>query len=312
MSMTNFTHQTVLLNEAVDALSIRSDGIYVDGTFGRGGHSKKILMNLGPTGRLIVFDKDPEAIEVAMKLASEDARVSVVHNGFSSLNTALNELGIAKVDGILLDLGISSPQIDDGSRGFSFRFDAPLDMRMDTSRGLTAAQWLSEAEEKDIAEVIKTYGEERFNRQIARAIVERRTENPITTTGELAALTAQVVRTRERGQDPATRTFQAIRIFINRELEEVKNVLPQAVASLNARGRLAVISFHSLEDRIVKQYFKSLVEKPKLPRWAMVKDEDLPAAPIELMGKAIKPSAEEILANPRSRSAIMRVVEKTN
>ena len=312
MSMTNFTHQTVLLNEAVDALSIRSDGIYVDGTFGRGGHSKTILMNLGPTGRLIVFDKDPEAIEVAMKLASEDARVSVVHNGFSSLNTALNELGIAKVDGILLDLGISSPQIDDGSRGFSFRFDAPLDMRMDTSRGLTAAQWLSEAEEKDIAEVIKTYGEERFNRQIARAIVERRTENPITTTGELAALAAQVVRTRERGQDPATRTFQAIRIFINRELEEVKNVLPQAIASLNARGRLAVISFHSLEDRIVKQYFKSLVEKPKLPRWAMVKDEDLPAAPIELMGKAIKPSAEEILANPRSRSAIMRVVEKTN
>ena len=312
MSMTNFTHQTVLLNEAVDALSIRSDGIYVDGTFGRGGHSKKILMNLGPTGRLIVFDKDPQAIEVAMKLASEDARVSVVHNGFSSLNTALNELGIAKVDGILLDLGISSPQIDDGSRGFSFRFDAPLDMRMDTSRGLTAAQWLSEAEEKDIAEVIKTYGEERFNRQIARAIVERRTENPITTTGELAALAAQVVRTRERGQDPATRTFQAIRIFINRELEEVKNVLPQAIASLNARGRLAVISFHSLEDRIVKQYFKSLVEKPKLPRWAMVKDEDLPAAPIELMGKAIKPSAEEISANPRSRSAIMRVVEKTN
>ena len=312
MSMTKFTHQTVLLNEAVDALSIRSDGIYVDGTFGRGGHSKKILMNLGPTGRLIVFDKDPQAIEVAMKLSSEDERVSVVHNGFSSLSTALNELGIAKVDGILLDLGISSPQIDDGSRGFSFRFDAPLDMRMDTSRGLTAAQWLSEAEEKDIAEVIKTYGEERFNRQIARAIVERRTENPITTTGELAALAAQVVRTRERGQDPATRTFQAIRIFINRELEEVKNVLPQAIASLNARGRLAVISFHSLEDRIVKQYFKSLVEKPKLPRWAMVKDEDLPAAPIELMGKAIKPSAEEILANPRSRSAIMRVVEKTN
>ena len=312
MSMTKFTHQTVLLNEAVDALSIRSDGIYVDGTFGRGGHSKKILMNLGPTGRLIVFDKDPQAIEVAMKLSSEDERVSVVHNGFSSLSTALNELGIAKVDGILLDLGISSPQIDDGSRGFSFRFDAPLDMRMDTSRGLTAAQWLSEAEEKDIAEVIKTYGEERFNRQIARAIVERRTENPITTTGELAALTAQVVRTRERGQDPATRTFQAIRIFINRELEEVKNVLPQAIESLNARGRLAVISFHSLEDRIVKQYFKSLVEKPKLPRWAMVKDEDLPVAPIELMGKAIKPSAEEISANPRSRSAIMRVVEKTN
>ena len=312
MSMTKFTHQTVLLNEAVDALSIRSDGIYVDGTFGRGGHSKKILMNLGPTGRLIVFDKDPQAIEVAMKLSSEDERVSVVHNGFSSSSTALNELGIAKVDGILLDLGISSPQIDDGSRGFSFRFDAPLDMRMDTSRGLTAAQWLAEAEEQDIAEVIKTYGEERFNRQIARAIVARRAENPITTTGELAALTAQVVRTRERGQDPATRTFQAIRIFINRELEEVKNVLPQAVEHLNVGGRLAVIAFHSLEDRIVKQYFKSLVERPKLPRWAMVKDEDLPAAPVTLMGKAIKPSAEEVSANPRARSAIMRVLEKTN
>ena len=312
MSMTKFTHQTVLLNEAVDALSIRSDGIYVDGTFGRGGHSKKILMNLGPTGRLIVFDKDPQAIEVAMKLSSEDERVSVVHNGFSSLSMALNELGIAKVDGILLDLGISSPQIDDGSRGFSFRFDAPLDMRMDTSRGLTAAQWLAEAEEQDIAEVIKTYGEERFNRQIARAIVARRAENPITTTGELAALTAQVVRTRERGQDPATRTFQAIRIFINRELEEVKNVLPQAVEHLSVGGRLAVIAFHSLEDRIVKQYFKSLVERPKLPRWAMVKDEDLPAAPVTLMGKAIKPSAEEVSANPRARSAIMRVLEKTN
>ena len=312
MSMTKFTHQTVLLNEAVDALSIRSDGIYVDGTFGRGGHSKKILMNLGPTGLFIVFDKDPQAIEVAMKLSSEDERVSVVHNGFSSLSTALNELGIAKVDGILLDLGISSPQIDDGSRGFSFRFDAPLDMRMDTSRGLTAAQWLAEAEEQDIAEVIKTYGEERFNRQIARAIVARRAENPITTTGELAALTAQVVRTRERGQDPATRTFQAIRIFINRELEEVKNVLPQAVEHLNVGGRLAVIAFHSLEDRIVKQYFKSLVERPKLPRWAMVKDEDLPAAPVTLMGKAIKPSAEEVSANPRARSAIMRVLEKTN
>ena len=262
MSMTKFTHQTVLLNEAVDALSIRSDGIYVDVTFGRGGHSRKILTNLRPAGRLIVFDKDPQAIEVAMKLASEDKRVSVVHNGFSSLSTALNELGIEKVDGILLDLGISSPQIDDGSRGFSFRFDAPLDMRMDTSRGLTAAQWLAEAEEQDIAEVIKTYGEERFNRQIARAIVARRAENPITTTGELAALTAQVVRTRERGQDPATRTFQAIRIFINRELEEVSEVLPQVVARLNVAGRLAVIAFHSLEDRIVQQFMRQYSQHP--------------------------------------------------
>ena len=312
MSMTKFTHQTVLLNEAVDALSIRSDGIYVDGTFGRGGHSKKILMNLGPTGRLIVFDKDPQAIEVAMKLASEDKRVSVVHNGFSSLSTALNELGIEKVDGILLDLGISSPQIDDGSRGFSFRFDAPLDMRMDTSRGLTAAQWLAEAEEQDIAEVIKTYGEERFNRQIARAIVARRAENPITTTGELAALTAQVVRTRERGQDPATRTFQAIRIFINRELEEVSEVLPQVVARLNVAGRLAVIAFHSLEDRIVKQFMRQYSQHPLLPKWAVVREADLPKPPLLLVGKMQKPSEQEVAVNPRARSAVLRVAERTD
>ena len=312
MSMTKFTHQTVLLNEAVDALSIRSDGIYVDGTFGRGGHSKKILMNLGPTGRLIVFDKDPQAIEVAMKLSSEDERVSVVHNGFSSLSTALNELGIAKVDGILLDLGISSPQIDDGSRGFSFRFDAPLDMRMDTSRGLTAAQWLAEAEEQDIAEVIKTYGEERFNRQIARAIVARRAENPITTTGELAALTAQVVRTRERGQDPATRTFQAIRIFINRELEEVSEVLPQVVARLNVAGRLAVIAFHSLEDRIVKQFMRQYSQHPLLPKWAVVREADLPKPPLLLVGKMQKPSEQEVAVNPRARSAVLRVAERTD
>ncbi|AUZ05875.2 MULTISPECIES: 16S rRNA (cytosine(1402)-N(4))-methyltransferase RsmH [Vitreoscilla] len=311
MSTTEFTHLTVLLNEAVEALNIQANGIYVDGTFGRGGHSRKILSQLGDQGRLVVFDKDPQAIAVATALAAQDARVSVVHQGFSNLDSALDELGIEKVDGLLLDLGISSPQIDDGSRGFSFRFDAPLDMRMDTSRGLTAAQWLAQAEEQDIAEVIKTYGEERFNRQIARAIVARRDEDPITTTGQLAALTAQVVRTRERGQDPATRTFQAIRIFINRELEEVKQILPQAIARLNPRGRLAVIAFHSLEDRIVKQYFKSLVEKPKLPRWVMVKDEDLPQPPIELMGKAIKPSEQEVKANPRSRSAIMRVAQRT-
>lgn len=312
MTIKEFTHQTVLLNEAVAALNIRSDGIYVDGTFGRGGHSRKILSQLGDQGRLVVFDKDPQAIAVAESLSKEDKRVSVIHNGFSSLKTSLQSLGIDKVDGILLDLGISSPQIDDGSRGFSFRFNAPLDMRMDTSRGLTAAQWLAKADEKDIAEVIKTYGEERFNRQIARAIVQRREESPITTTGELSALTAQVVRTRERGQDPATRTFQAIRIFINRELEEVKSVLPQAIACLNEQGRLAVIAFHSLEDRIVKQYFKGLVEKPQLPKWVMVKDEDLPPVPIALIGKAIKPSPEEVSANPRARSAIMRVAQRTN
>ena len=305
-------HITVLLNEAVAALNIRENGVYVDGTFGRGGHSKLILSKLGSEGRLVVFDKDPQAIAVANELAAQDKRVHVVHNGFATFQTALDELGIEKINGALFDLGISSPQIDEGARGFSFRFDAPLDMRMDTTRGQSAAEWLAVADEQQIHEVIKNYGEERFSRQIARAIVAQRETAPIDTTGKLAQLVAKNVFTRERGQDPATRTFQAVRIFINRELEEVKNVLPQAVEHLNVGGRLAVIAFHSLEDRIVKQYFKSLVERPKLPKWVMVKDEVLPAAPVTLMGKAIKPSAEEVSANPRARSAIMRVVERTN
>ena len=305
-------HVTVLLHEAVSALNIREDGVYVDGTFGRGGHSRLILSKLGAAGRLVVFDKDPQAIAVANELAEQDNRIIVIHDGFASFQVALDRLGIDKIDGALFDLGISSPQIDEGERGFSFRFDAPLDMRMDPTRGMSAAEWLAVADEQDIHEVVKNYGEERFSRQIARTIVAQRQEQPIDTTRKLAQLAAQVVRTRERGQDPATRTFQAIRIFINRELEEVKNVLPQAVDSLKVGGRFAVIAFHSLEDRIVKQYFKSLVERPKLPKWVMVKDEDLPAAPVTLMGKAIKPSAEEVSANPRARSAIMRVVERTN
>ncbi len=311
MSNAEYQHITVLLNEAVDALAVREDGIYVDGTFGRGGHSRLILSRLGSQGRLIVFDKDPQAIEAAQKLAEQDGRVTVVHDGFSSFQTTLDKLGIEEIDGALFDLGISSPQIDDGARGFSFRFDAPLDMRMDPTRGMSAAEWIATASEQDLHEVIKNYGEERFSRQIARAIVAQRTESPIDTTRKLAQLVAQNVRTRERGQDPATRTFQAVRIFINRELEEVEAVLPQVMGRLKQGGRLAVIAFHSLEDRIVKQFVKKYSQPPPLPRWAAVKEADLPLPPLKAVGKAIKPGVEETASNPRARSAVLRVAERT-
>ena len=311
MSNAEYQHITVLLNEAVDALAIREDGIYVDGTFGRGGHSRLILSRLGSQGRLIVFDKDPQAIEAAQKLAEQDGRVTVVHDGFSSFQTTLDKLGIEEIDGALFDLGISSPQVDDGARGFSFRFDAPLDMRMDPTRGMSAAEWIATASEQDLHEVIKNYGEERFSRQIARAIVAQREESPIDTTRKLAQLVAQNVRTRERGQDPATRTFQAVRIFINRELEEIEAVLPQATGRLKEGGRLAVIAFHSLEDRIVKQFIKKQSQHAPLPRWAAVKEADLPQPPLRPVGKAVRPSDAEILANPRSRSAVLRVAERT-
>ena len=311
MSNAEYQHITVLLNEAVDALAVREDGIYVDGTFGRGGHSRLILSRLGSQGRLIVFDKDPQAIEAAQKLAKQDGRVTVVHDGFSSFQTTLDKLGIEEIDGALFDLGISSPQIDDGARGFSFRFDAPLDMRMDPTRGMSAAEWIATASEQDLHEVIKNYGEERFSRQIARAIVAQREESPIDTTRKLAQLVAQNVRTRERGQDPATRTFQAVRIFINRELEEVEAVLPQVMGRLKQGGRLAVIAFHSLEDRIVKQFVKKYSQHPPLPRWAAVKEADLPLPPLRAVGKAIKPGVEETASNPRARSAVLRVAERT-
>ena len=311
MSNAEYQHITVLLNEAVDALAVREDGIYVDGTFGRGGHSRLILSRLSSQGRLIVFDKDPQAIEAAQKLAEQDGRVTVVHDGFSSFQTTLDKLGIEEIDGALFDLGISSPQIDDGARGFSFRFDAPLDMRMDPTRGMSAAEWIATASEQDLHEVIKNYGEERFSRQIARAIVAQRTESPIDTTRKLAQLVAQNIRTRERGQDPATRTFQAVRIFINRELEEVEAVLPQVMGRLKQGGRLAVIAFHSLEDRIVKQFVKKYSQHPPLPRWAAVKEADLPLPPLRAVGKAIKPGVEETASNPRARSAVLRVAERT-
>lgn len=307
----NGGHVTVLLNEAVAGLQVQPAGVYVDGTFGRGGHSRLILSQLGKDGRLVVFDKDPQAIAVAQELARQDARVLVVHEGFSALKRSLQQLGISQINGALFDLGISSPQIDDAGRGFSFRFDAPLDMRMDTTRGQSAAQWLAVAEEQDIHEVIKNYGEERFSRQIARAIVAQREQSLITTTGQLARLVAQVVRTRERGQDPATRTFQAIRIFINRELEEITVVLPQVMECLVAGGRMAVISFHSLEDRIVKRFMQQHSKPAPLPRWAVVKEAEREQPPLRLIGKAQKPAPAEIEVNPRARSAVLRVAERS-
>lgn len=312
MTTQSFEHITVLLNEAVDVLNIRPSGIYVDGTFGRGGHSRLILSRLNEQGRLIVFDKDPAAIAVAQELAWQDQRVSVFHQGFSHFDSACTELGISQIDGALFDLGISSPQIDDASRGFSFRFDAPLDMRMDTTRGESAAEWLMHADEQEIHEVIKNYGEERFSRQIARAIVAKRIEAPIHTTGQLAEIAAQCVRSREKGQHPATRTFQAIRIYINRELDEVAQVLPQVTARLKTQGRLAVIAFHSLEDRIVKQFMREHSTHAPLPKWAAIREADLPKPPLKIVGKPIKAGAEELNYNPRARSAILRVAERTD
>ena len=311
MNAQELAHVTVLLHEAVDALAVKPDGVYVDGTFGRGGHSRLILSKLGANGRLVVFDKDPQAIAVARQLAEADKRVQVVHGGFSGFQVALKELGIEAVDGALFDLGVSSPQIDDAERGFSFRYDAPLDMRMDTTRGQTAAQWLAEAGEEEIREVIRDYGEERFNSQIARAIVQQRQERPILTTGQLAQLAAQAVRTRERGQDPATRTFQAIRIFINRELEEISAVLPQAAGYLKTGGRLAVIAFHSLEDRIVKQFIRRHSRPAPLPKWVMLRESERPEPPLREIGKAQRASVAETAANPRARSAVLRVAERT-
>ena len=304
-----FSHTTVLLQEAVDALAIRPDGVYVDGTFGRGGHSRLVLSRLGDQGRLYSFDKDPLAIATAEQI--NDPRFQIVHQGFATMEAALRERGVEAVDGILLDLGISSPQIDDGARGFSFRFDAPLDMRMDTTRGQTAAQWLNSADEADIYRVIKDYGEERFAKQIARAIVARRAERPIDTTRQLAQLVAENVRSREPGQDPATRSFQAIRIFINQELEELSLVLPQALRLLKTNGRLAVISFHSLEDRIVKRFVKDAAETDHLPSKLPVRQSELAGAKLKLIGKPAKPSEAEVSGNPRARSAIMRIAERT-
>lgn len=307
MSM-GLAHTTVLLQEAVEALRIKPEGVYVDGTFGRGGHSRLILQQLGPQGRLIALDKDPAAVAVAHEI--DDPRFRIVHSGFVRLAEVLRELGVDGVDGVLLDLGVSSPQLDDEQRGFSFRFDAPLDMRMDTSSGQTAAQWLATVDEGVLGEVIRDYGEERFAKQIARALVAARQEQPVVTTQQLSQVVAKAVRTREPGQNPATRTFQAIRIYLNRELEELAHVLPQCVDGLNDEGRLVVISFHSLEDRMVKRFMRDMAQGDKLPRNLPIRAADVPQGKLKLVGRAVRATPEEVSANPRARSAVMRVAER--
>lgn len=302
------SHITVLLNEAVEALAIKPAGIYVDGTFGRGGHSRAVLAQLGPEGRLIAFDRDPVAIAAGSRI--EDPRFELVHAPFSAFAEALAERGVDKVDGVLLDLGVSSPQLDEAERGMSFRFDAPLDMRMDTTRGLTAAEWLAEAPVAEITRVLREYGEERFAYEIAKAIAAARTGGHVATTGQLAALVEKTVCTREPGQHPATRTFQALRICVNQELEELSLVLPQVVAALAPGGRLVVISFHSLEDRIVKRFMRDASRPPQLPARLPVRAADLPKPKLALVGKPVWPSDDEVAANPRSRSAVMRVAER--
>lgn len=303
-------HQPVLLEEALTALNIKPDGYYVDGTFGRGGHSQEIIKKLGESGKLLAFDKDPQAIAQAQLIAANDDRLQVKQGSFTQLKQTVEELGWqGKVDGVFLDLGVSSPQLDDAERGFSFRFDGPLDMRMDPDSGQSAAQWLANAEEREIMMVLFDYGEEKFARRIASAIVAARQEQPINTTKRLASIVAAANPSREKNKDPSTRTFQAIRIFINQELEDLKTCLAQAVDILAPGGRLVVISFHSLEDRIVKRFIREQCKGDDFPL-------DLPVMHVALnqnmktIGKAIKAGKKELAENPRARSAVMRVAER--
>lgn len=310
MTVPVFQHRTVLLDEAVDALNLegaRASGIYIDGTFGRGGHSRLLLSRLGPQGRLIAFDKDLQAIATAQQI--DDPRFTIVHDSFATMHDALAARGISRVDGILLDLGISSPQVDDASRGFSFRNDGPLDMRMDTTRGMSAAEWIATAEQLQLEKVIRDYGEERYAFQIAKAIVARRAVEPISSTRQLAAIVANTVKGREKGKDPATRTFQAIRIFINKELEDLEAGLSAAYGMLAPGARMSVISFHSLEDRMVKQFLASKAKVEQPDRRLPIRAVDLPQPEMRLIDK-IKPSDVEVADNPRARSAVLRVAER--
>lgn len=307
----NYQHKTVLLTEAVDALAIKQDGIYVDGTFGRGGHSRLILEKLGPNGRLIAIDRDLNAIQVAKEI--DDPRLTLVHGPFSQVANYVEELGLTgKIDGFLLDLGVSSPQLDDPERGFSFMRDGPLDMRMDCTKGMSASEWLMQSSEEDIAWVLKTFGEERFAKRIARAIVEQNQQKTLTRTLELANLISNASPIKERHKHPATRSFQAIRIYINSELEEVESALRGSLEILNDHGRLAVISFHSLEDRIVKQFIAKQSKGPDIPKGLPLTEEQIKkygSCTLKSLGKE-KPSKQEIDDNARSRSAILRIAER--
>nr|WP_314263015.1 16S rRNA (cytosine(1402)-N(4))-methyltransferase RsmH [uncultured Moellerella sp.] len=316
MSEQQFNHVTVLLDEAVNGLKINPNGIYIDGTFGRGGHSRLILSHLGAEGRLIAIDRDPEAIKAAE--AIDDPRFSIKHGPFSALAEYVEEEGLTgKINGVLLDLGVSSPQLDDAERGFSFMRDGPLDMRMDPTKGQSASQWLMNAEADDIAWVLKTFGEERFSKRIAKAIVERNhnpAAEPLTRTRQLAELIAQVSPVKEKHKHPATRTFQAIRIYINSELEEIEQALKGAVDVLAPTGRLSVISFHSLEDRIVKRFIRQKSKGPSVPPGIPLTEVQIKAlgsASLRDWGK-MKPSEAEVSENPRSRSSVLRFAERVS
>lgn len=311
-----YSHETVLLNEAVEALAIKKEGVYIDATFGRGGHSAEILKQLGSKGRLLLIDKDPHAIAHAKEVYKDDERVLIWQGSFKDFPDALREAGVEKSDGLLLDLGVSSPQLDDASRGFSFKRDGKLDMRMNPEIGESAAEWIGKASEEEIANVIYLYGEERFSRRIAKNIVEKRVITPIRTTLELAEIIAssipKKIQRKEPGKHPATRSFQAIRIYINRELEDLNDCLSYSKEFLAPKGRIVVISFHSLEDRIVKRFLKSQSSTPQVPRGLPVLQEDMAKPAFQTIGKAIKPSRGEVQVNVRSRSAIMRIGERSH
>lgn len=303
-------HKAVLLKEAVEALITNSDGLYVDGTFGRGGHAALILSQLSETGSLMAVDKDPKACEVAKKKFSKDARFEIKQASFADIRKLITEKQHeGTVSGVLLDLGVSSPQIDDPIRGFSFLRDGPLDMRMNPSCGISAAEWLSTAKENDIAQVLKDYGEERYSKRIARAIVAARADQPITRTGQLAAIVKEANPAWEKDKHPATRAFQGIRIFINQELKDLESVLPDILEIMAVGGRLVIISFHSLEDRIVKRFIRDQEKGKAIPRGLPVMEKDI-VRRLRSIGKIVKPSGLEIKGNVRARSAVMRIAEK--
>ena len=311
MSQSEFKHISVLLDECIEALAIKPNGIYVDATFGRGGHSAHILASLGDEGQLIAFDRDPQAIKAAERFA-DDKRFRIIHSPFGDMAKEIEALGLTgKIDGVLMDLGVSSPQLDDAERGFSFLRDGPLDMRMDTSRGQSAAQWLANAEEQDITQVIKEFGEEKFGKRIAHAIVNTRKHTPITRTAQLAQIIDEAVPVKDKFKHPATRAFQGIRIYINAELEQLRVGLKAATQVLAKEGRLAVISFHSLEDRLVKRFIKEQSKGKVVPHNLPITQAEIDADKVlKALGKAIKPSEQEIANNVRSRSSVLRVAEK--
>lgn len=303
-------HRPVLLAEAVDALAIKPDGIYLDGTFGRGGHAAAILRSLSERGKLLAMDQDPQAIVAAEQKFAADARFEIVQNNFENIEKFVHEKGLdQQIDGVLLDIGVSSPQLDDAERGFSFIRSGPLDMRMNPQVGQSAAQWLANVEEYDLVTVLMHFGEEKFARRIAHAIVETRQSTPIDNTLQLANIIEAAVPVRDKKKHPATKSFQAIRIYINRELEVLENVLQAALNVLSVGGRLAIISFHSLEDRMVKRYFRDISRGPQLPKELPIMTKDI-EQPFKLVGKAIKPGAAELVENPRARSSVLRVIER--